>query len=55
MEKYHYNVEDVDQGTVALVADLAQACAKVQLIDVWDWAMPFGSTQIFFTSTQWIL
>ena len=53
MEKYHHNVEDVDQGTVALVVDLAHACAKVQLIDEWDWAMPFGS-QTFFTSTRWI-
>ena len=45
MEKYHYNVEDGDQGTGASVVDMAHAIVEVQFNDVWAWAMHFGFSQ----------
>ena len=42
MEKHNYNVEEMDQGAVTLVVDLAKAFAKMQLKVVWAWAMHIG-------------
>ena len=48
MEKYNYNEEEVDQGAVTLVVDLAKAFAKVQLKVVCAWALHSGFTQKLF-------
>ena len=37
-EKYTCNVEEMDQGAVTLVGDLAKALEKGQLKVVWAWA-----------------
>ena len=42
MEKYNYNVEEMDQGAVTSVVDLANAFERLLLKVVWAWAMHFG-------------
>ena len=43
----NYNGEEMDQGTVTLVVDLAKAFENVQLTTVWAWAMHFGFRKEF--------
>ena len=45
VETYNNNVEDIDQGAVTLVVDLAKALEEVQLEVVWAWAAHFGFPQ----------
>ena len=39
VEKYNHNVEETDQGAVALVVDLAKAFQEVQFRVEWAWCM----------------
>ena len=41
MDKYNYNVEEMNQGTVTMVVDLAKAFETVQIKVVWAWATHF--------------
>ena len=56
MDKYNYNVEELDQCAVTMVVDLAKAFEKVQLKVVRACAMHFGFPQqilrVLFTCFQ---
>ena len=43
MDKYSYNVEEMDKGTVSSVVDLARALEKVQLKVVWALVTHIGA------------